>query len=160
MRLSLQNALNSEAGRKYVRRMISDPKARPAAPARHERVLGSFIFPNLSNLAEDPNGLKWEPFHPGVEIHWIYREANHGPSAALIRFQPGATVPLHEHRGFEHIYILKGSQSDENGQLNAGSLMVHPPGTCHSIVSKEGCLVLAIYEKPPQFISKGISTVS
>jgi anti-sigma factor ChrR (cupin superfamily) len=47
---------------------------------------------------------------------------------------------------------LSGSQSDGNGCLNAGSLMVHRPGTRHSIVSKEGCLVLAIYEKPAQFI--------
>jgi hypothetical protein len=31
-------------------------------------------------------------------------------------------------------------------------LMVHAPGTRHSIVSQEGCLVLAIYEKRAQFL--------
>jgi anti-sigma factor ChrR (cupin superfamily) len=60
---------------------------------------------------------------------------------------------MHEHRGFEHIYILSGSQSDENGRLNAGTLMVHLPGTRHSIQSEEGCLVLAIYEKPAKFVT-------
>jgi anti-sigma factor ChrR (cupin superfamily) len=97
--------------------------------------------------------VEWIPFHPGVDIRWLYREDDHGPSAALIRFQPGASVPLHEHRGYEHIYILSGSQSDGSGLLAAGSLMVHPPGTRHRIDSQEGCLVLAIYEKPAQFVA-------
>jgi anti-sigma factor ChrR (cupin superfamily) len=124
----------------------------PAASANHERVHGSLVFPNLSNLAGDQSHLRWQPFHPGVEIHWLYQEANQGPAAALIRFHPGGSVPLHEHRGFEHIYVLSGSQSDGNVRLNTGSLMVHRPGTRHSIVSEEGCLVLAIYEKPAHFI--------
>ena len=90
-------------------------------------------------------------FHPGVEIHWLYREGNNGSSAALIRYQPGASIPLHEHQGFEHIYILKGSQTDGDGALKEGGLMVHPPGTRHRIASADGCLVLAIYEKPAKF---------
>ena len=119
--------------------------------ARPERLHGSLIFPNLAKLAQDLGSLDWETFHPGVDIHWIYREEDHGHSAALIRFQPGSSVPLHEHRGFEHIYIISGSQSDERAALSAGSLMVHLPGTRHSIRSQEGCLVLAIYERPAQF---------
>jgi anti-sigma factor ChrR (cupin superfamily) len=130
--------------------MTIDPHARPAVPAWPQQPPGSLVFPNLIQLAEDQGG--WQPFHPGVEIHWLYREGDQGSSAALIRFQPGASVPLHEHRGFEHIYILRGSQSDGPGSSKAGSLMVHRPGTRHSIASEEGCLVLAIYEKPAQFI--------
>jgi anti-sigma factor ChrR (cupin superfamily) len=125
--------------------MTNDNSARPNH--RH----GSLVFSNLASLAENGHGLDWQPFHPGVEIHWLYRDGEDGPSAALIRFQPGAAVPMHEHRGFEHIYILRGSQSDGSGPLSAGSLMVHPPGTSHRIVSEEGCLVLAIYEKPAHF---------
>jgi anti-sigma factor ChrR (cupin superfamily) len=137
--------------------MTTDSGVRPANPARHERVHGSLVFPNLSRLAEDLGTLAWESFHSGVDIHWIYQEVDHGPSAALIRFRPGSSVPLHEHRGFEHIYILSGSQSDEHGQLSAGSLMVHPPGTRHSVTSAEGCLALAIYEKPAKFIIEKIA---
>ena len=119
--------------------------------ARSQQNRTSLVFADLASLAESANGLAWQPFHPGVEIHWLYRDGNHGPSAALIRFQPGAAVPMHEHRGYEHIYVLRGSQSDGGGPLSAGSLMVHPPGTSHRIVSDEGCLVLAIYEKPAHF---------
>lgn len=137
--------------------MTIDPKARPATLAGHERLHGSLVFPILSLLVQDQNG--WQPFHPGVEIRWLYQEGEHGPSAALIRFQPGGMVPLHEHRGFEHIYVLSGSQSDGNGPLPAGTLMVHRPGSRHSIVSQEGCLVLAIYEKPAQFLAEKRDTV-
>jgi anti-sigma factor ChrR (cupin superfamily) len=140
--------------------MTIDPKARPAAQAGQQRLHGSLVFSNLSRLAEDQNNLGWQPFHPGVEIHWLYREGDQGPAAALIRFQPGGAVPLHEHRGFEHIFVLSGSQSDEDGRLNTGSLMVHRPGTRHSIVSEEGCLVLAIYEKPAHFVEEKGGIVS
>jgi anti-sigma factor ChrR (cupin superfamily) len=124
--------------------MTNDPHVRPAAQAGLPPPQGSLVFPNLSRLAEDQNSLQWQPFHPGVDIQWLYRDGDQGPSAALIRFQPGGAVPLHEHCGLEHIYILSGSQ--------AGSLMVHRAGTRHSILSEEGCLALAIYEKPARFI--------
>jgi anti-sigma factor ChrR (cupin superfamily) len=132
--------------------MITEASEPSAAPALREHGPGPLVFPNLFQLPEDQNRLTWEPFYPGVDIHWLYRQDGHGASAAVIRFQPGASVPLHEHCGLEHIFVLRGSQADGNGRLNAGSLMVHLPGTRHSIVSEEGCLVLAIYEKPAQFI--------
>jgi hypothetical protein len=30
--------------------------------------------------------------------------------------------------------------------------MINPPGTRHSIVSENGCIVLAFYEKPVEFL--------
>ena len=48
--------------------------------------------------------------------------------------------------------MLAGSQTDENGASLAGTLIVNPPGTQHSIVSHTGCVVLAIYEKPVAFL--------
>jgi len=38
-------------------------------------------------------------------------------------------VPMHEHTGYEHILILAGSQRDENGTFEAGTLVINPPGT-------------------------------
>lgn len=112
---------------------------------------GALIFEELFTSLATTGGLDWQPFFPGVDAHWIYREGEDGAAAAFLRFQPGARVPTHEHRGFEHILVLSGSQRSESGLLRAGSLMVHPPGTCHSIISDEGCLVLAIYQKRAYF---------
>jgi predicted ChrR family anti-sigma factor len=110
------------------------------------------IVQDVLRLAARQEELPWQALCPGVDVHWIYRDGDEGPGAALIRFQPGGRVPLHEHRGFEHILVLHGSQRDEHGVLSSGSLMVHAPGTSHSVVSDEGCLVLAIYERRVRFL--------
>ena len=96
--------------------------------------------------------LPWKSFGHGVEIHRLYGDGKTGPTAALLRFQPGGRVPLHEHVGYEHIFVLAGSQVDENTRADAGMLIVNPPGTSHSVLSESGCIVLAIYEKPVRFL--------
>jgi len=97
--------------------------------------------------------LVWKPFQPGVDIYRLYGDSDSGPSAALLRFHPGGRVALHEHTGYEHIFMLSGSQVDENSQAETGMLIINPPGTSHSILSETGCIVLAIYEKPVKFLS-------
>lgn len=113
-----------------------------------------FIFKDIFNIAERQHELPWEHFSEGVDVFWIYRDGAGGPATALLKFQPGGRVSLHQHVGFEHIIVLSGSQSDEDGHLECGSLMVHRPGTEHSIYSEEGCIVLAIYEKRVSFVDQ------
>ena len=111
----------------------------------------SIKLPDLINLVAQPDKIDWKPFRPGVEIFRIYGDGKVGPSAALIRFEPGGEVPSHDHVGFEHIFVLSGSQIDQTGLACAGTLIVNPPGTSHSISSETGCVVLAIYEQPVKF---------
>jgi quercetin dioxygenase-like cupin family protein len=95
--------------------------------------------------------LPWKPFQEGVGIHYLYGDGISGPSAALVRFNPGGRIPRHEHTGYEHILILSGSQADENNRAEAGTLIINPPGSSHGVFSEEGCIVMAIYEKPVRF---------
>ena len=115
------------------------------------------ILPDLLTLAEreaDQAKLRWEPIRPGVDIHWIYREGDDGAASALIRFQPGGRVGWHEHRGCEHIFVLSGSQTTKTAgwQLAPDGQRA---GHAASIVSEDGCLVLAIYEKRVRFLDAG-----
>jgi anti-sigma factor ChrR (cupin superfamily) len=96
--------------------------------------------------------LAFEPFHPGVTIHRIYEHAD-GAAAALLRYEPGAAVPRHEHTGFEHILILDGAQSDDNGHYPAGTFAVNAPGTSHRVWSDQGCVALLIWERPVQLLA-------
>jgi anti-sigma factor ChrR (cupin superfamily) len=96
--------------------------------------------------------LRWEPFREGVEIHRLYDRGENGPSAALLRYRPGARVPMHAHTGYEHIFIISGSQVDRCGSHTAGTLIVNPPGSQHDVHSPEGCTVLAIWERPVIFL--------
>jgi anti-sigma factor ChrR (cupin superfamily) len=90
----------------------------------------------------------WEPFRDGIEVSWLYRNGDHGPAAAFLRYAPGARVPLHLHAGYEHVLILQGSQTDRTGRQGTGTLVVNRPGTRHDVVSEDGCLVLVIWERP------------
>jgi anti-sigma factor ChrR (cupin superfamily) len=107
---------------------------------------------DLHRIADWQDELPWRPFGEGVEIHRLYGDGIAGATAALLRFKPAGKVRLHEHAGHEPILVLTGSQTDQNGVAPAGSLVINPPGTRHSIVSESGCIVLAIYEKPVVFL--------
>ena len=108
----------------------------------------------LLQIADNPDLVKWEAFKDGVDIHRLYGEGVSGPSAALLRYRVGGKVPLHEHTGYEHIFVLAGSQRDNNGTATAGTFMVNPPGSRHSVISDAGCIVLAIYEQPVRFVDE------
>jgi anti-sigma factor ChrR (cupin superfamily) len=95
--------------------------------------------------------LPFEPFREGIEIHWLMRGGPDEPSAALLKYQPGAGVPRHLHPGIETVIVLEGSQSDENGDYRAGSIVFNPAGTEHSIYSGEGCIVLIQWALPIVF---------
>jgi anti-sigma factor ChrR (cupin superfamily) len=93
----------------------------------------------------------WEPLRPGVDVRHLYRSGNGGPSAALLRYQPGAEIPYHEHSGYEHVLVLDGSQSDEGGDYHAGTFVVNAPGSGHRVQSAGGCVVLIIWERGVRF---------
>lgn len=108
------------------------------------------IFNDLLNAATDGT-LRWERLRDGIEIARLYVTHESGPSAALLRYAPGARLQRHVHTGFEHIYVLTGSQIDDRGEHCAGALLIHGPGTSHTIASPRGCVVLAFWEKPVRF---------
>lgn len=102
-------------------------------------------------LTAGPAGRSWERFRDGIEVCWLYRNGEHGPAAAFLRYAPGARVPPHLHAGYEHVLILEGSQTDRTGRQGAGAVIINPPGTRHEVVSEEGCLALLIWERPVIF---------
>ena len=108
---------------------------------------------DLFTIEDWQDQLPWTFFCEGVEIYRLYGDGVSGPTASLLRFSPGASVPFHEHRGYEHIIVLAGAQVDENSRADAGSLIVNPPLTRHTVFSEHGCIVLAIYERPVVFVA-------
>jgi len=108
----------------------------------------SLVLSDVFSLAAEPDRLEWHPFRPGIEIHRLYQTDAGGPAAALLRYAPGATVPAHDHSGYEHIIVLSGSQQDERGVYPTGTVVINPPGSGHTVLSEAGCIVLIIWEKP------------
>lgn len=87
----------------------------------------------------------WRPFRPGIEAVTLHGEPTRAGSSALLRYQPGARVPAHYHHGVEHILVLQGSQEDEQGCHETGTLVINPAQSNHSVISHDGCIVLAIW---------------
>jgi anti-sigma factor ChrR (cupin superfamily) len=110
----------------------------------------TLVISELASRVLDPR-FEWMPYRDGVQIHRLYGTGEKGPSAALLRYEAGATIPRHTHQGYEHIYVLHGTQVDVRGTHAAGTLVVNRPGSSHAVVSPEGCVVLAIWERPVVF---------
>lgn len=109
------------------------------------------LLQDIFRIASEPERLAWQAFREGIDIYPIYK-SKEGCSAAFIRYAPGAVLPAHEHMGYEHIIVLAGEQRDEQHSYPAGTLVISPPATSHSIVSQHGCVVLAIWQKPVTFL--------
>ena len=107
---------------------------------------------DLFHIADRQDEIPWIPYKEGVEIFRLYGDGITGPTAALLRYNKAGEVPMHEHSGYEHIFVLSGSQEDGHGIFNAGSVVINAPGSKHKVRSSGGCIVLAIYEKPVRFL--------
>lgn len=110
---------------------------------------GTIRLPAL--LAGGWRDLAFAPFRDGVTLHRLYAVEG-GASAALLRYAPGAAVPLHEHTGHEHVLVLDGSQDDDAGRLAVGGMAINLPGSRHAVRSETGCVALVIWERPVRFL--------
>lgn len=114
--------------------------------------MNAFAFPGLASGGW--RDLSFEPFRPGIRVHWLLRGGADGPSAAVLAYDPGASVPRHRHPGLETIVVLDGVQSDDGGDHPAGSVVLNLPGTVHSVWTGPGCVVLIQWNLPVVFVEE------
>lgn len=93
--------------------------------------------------------LPFSLFRDGISISSILEGS---PAIAVLRYEPGARVPLHEHVGAEIIFVLEGAQADEKGTYCRGDIVINPAGSRHSVWSDDGCVVLLHWAEPVKFI--------
>ena len=88
----------------------------------------------------------WAPFRvPGIETRTLARDPVSGTRTFLLRFQPGAVLPAHEHGHAEHCYVLEGEVTDGEHSLRQGDYELRLPGSRHAPVrSDRGAMVLII----------------
>ncbi|WP_316861726.1 cupin domain-containing protein [uncultured Cohaesibacter sp.] len=102
-------------------------------------------------LQEGWKDLPFEPFREGVEVHYLWQQES-GPVWAFLRYEAGASVPRHLHKGLETIIVVEGSQSDENGRYETGAVICNPEGTSHDVWSEDGCVVLIQWAEPVEIL--------
>ena len=89
----------------------------------------------------------WSHLRRGLRMRVLYDGVD-GYRVALLHYRPGASAPRHLHVGDEHVFILQGSQQDDNGVYGPGSYVFNPAGSVHEVFSPEGCLVLIHWLAP------------
>ena len=67
--------------------------------------------------------------------------AESGRVTSVVRYDPGASFPAHDHPQGEEILVLEGVFSDERGDFPSGSYMLNPEGFRHAPRSGPGCLL-------------------
>ena len=111
----------------------------------------TIILKDLCKIAAHQDQYDWQPFHDGVEIYRLYGGEDQGSAAALLKYAPGARIPLHKHTDYEHIMVLSGAQADDVAEYGEGTLIISKPNSQHRVTSAGGCIVLAIWFSPVVF---------
>lgn len=103
-------------------------------------------------LRVDTQAMDWAPSPSGTV--WRKRVHRAGPEEAgqvtsVVRYEPQAAFPTHDHPDGEEILVLDGVFSDEHGDWPAGSYLLHPEGFRHNPFSKPGCLLFVKLRQYP-----------
>ena len=110
-------------------------KAKIAASAKPQALAGS------RTVRADEG--RWEPICPGIERKTLWHDREKGRITFLIRAQPGAEFPAHQHDDDEEAYVLSGDLTFDDLVLGAGDYHLARPGVRHPVArTKGGCMLL------------------
>ena len=95
----------------------------------------SAVNTNDMAWASSPSGTVWRK-----RVHLVGAPES-GQVTSVVRYEPGASFPAHDHPEGEEILVLDGVFSDEHGDWPAGTYLLNPEGFRHAPFSREGCLL-------------------
>ena len=104
-----------------------------------------------------PVEMDWQPTRfPGCYAKTLLFDACTGLVTALMKFDPGAVLPDHEHVGIEQTYVLEGRLMDKEGPAagiacGPGEFIWREAGSRHVAWAPEGGLMLAMFQIPNKF---------
>jgi anti-sigma factor ChrR (cupin superfamily) len=89
---------------------------------------------------------------PGLDWKILFQDKERGLMTALVRWEKGAELDLHEHIDIEQSYVLEGRLVDAEGECLAGDFVWRPIGNRHRASAPDGALLIAIFQKPNLFV--------
>jgi anti-sigma factor ChrR (cupin superfamily) len=104
--------------------------------------------------------MEWQKTRfPGCEVKTLLFDRDSGLVTALMRFEPGAVLPDHEHVKIEQTFVLEGRLVDREGpdeglSVPKGDFVWRPAGSRHSAWCPDGGLMLAIFQVPNKFFER------
>ena len=104
--------------------------------------------------------LPWTPIRfPGCFVKTLLIDPASGLATILLKMEPGAELPDHEHVLLEQTYMLEGRLVDKAGPdqgtaASPGDFIWRPPGSRHAAWTPEGGLMIAMFQIPNKFFEK------
>lgn len=106
---------------------------------------------DINNYIVRKNQKEWQPLvEKGVHYNgiWVksllFNETQERSTTILLKFEPGASYPYHNHPAGEEIFVLQGEAIIETQTLCEGDYLYTPPGFKHSVHSKAGCTLFFV----------------
>jgi anti-sigma factor ChrR (cupin superfamily) len=119
----------------------AEVKPPPDLFARVEAEIAARSQPLPGTLTVRADEGRWEKLVEGVERKILF--SGGGRVTFLIRGQPGARFPSHEHDDDEDCYVLEGDITFDTLTLRAGDYHRVPPGIRHpKATTAGGCMLL------------------
>ena len=99
-----------------------------------------------------PRDMAWEPTQfDGISIKVLYEDREKGEMTCLLKWEPGATLPMHKHPEIEQTYIVEGSFHDHDGGLPRRRGRLAPVLIVSRDPFRRRAGILAICRKPTVF---------
>ncbi len=106
---------------------------------------------NINDYIVRNNQKEWQPLiekgthYEGVSVISLhYDEKKQRSTTILLKFEPGASYPYHNHPAGEEIFVLNGEAIFEDVTLSEGDYLYTPPNYKHSVRTKTGCTMLFV----------------
>lgn len=121
------------------------------------RTMDSKTPEDLRSRVVRANDLPWQDMRfPGCHMKTLLFDPASGLATALIKMEPGAVLPDHEHVLIEQTYVLEGSLVDKEGldaglEIGPGEFVWRPAGSRHVAYCPNGATMIGIFQVPNKF---------
>jgi quercetin dioxygenase-like cupin family protein len=114
----------------------------------------------MENHLVRSHSIQWKPLaEPGVsgvsvKVLRFDKDTRRVPTI-LLKFDPGAAYPAHNHPGGEEIFVLEGDIALGGDHLHAGDYLYTAPNNKHGVRSEKGCVVLVNVPEEVEILKPG-----
>jgi quercetin dioxygenase-like cupin family protein len=106
---------------------------------------------NIHDYIVTSNQTDWNPLiekgihYKGMFVKSLrYNKEMQRSTTILLKFEPGASYPYHNHPEGEELFVMEGSCIIEGASLSKGDYLYTPPNFKHSVKTETGCEILFV----------------
>jgi quercetin dioxygenase-like cupin family protein len=116
---------------------------------------------NIQHYIASTGNMEWKPLsEEGIDTTGIFvkilrfDEQQQRPPSILLKFEPGAKYPYHNHPAGEEIFVIQGNCFVNDTLLSAGDYLYTPPGFKHAVKTDTGCELMLIIPEEVEILEK------